>query len=136
MRGSIVVHEGNILPRVVPPPVATPTIPTTPKEVAAEVVALTPWQKVSREVATVTVGMGGVVALGKATGTAFMDNFFTFGLAALIGYRHEGLIAFFLPYLIHIPQSGLASCPRTSFTTNGLIFPSMIALSLFRTECY
>ncbi|KAJ6547646.1 PNTB-domain-containing protein [Mycena capillaripes] len=87
VRGSIVVHEGNILPRVVPPPVATPTIPTTPKEVAAEVVALTPWQKVSREVATVTVGMGGVVALGKATGTAFMDNFFTFGLAALIGYR-------------------------------------------------
>ncbi|KAJ7343403.1 PNTB-domain-containing protein [Mycena albidolilacea] len=87
VRGSIVVHEGNILPRVAPPTVVTPTAPTTPREEAAEIVALTPWQKVSREVATVTVGMGGVVALGKVTGTAFMDNFFTFGLAALIGYR-------------------------------------------------
>ncbi|KAJ7235436.1 NAD(P) transhydrogenase [Mycena haematopus] len=87
VRGSIVVHEGKILPRVAPPPVAIPTAPTTPREEAAEIVALTPWQKVSRDVATVTVGMGGVIALGKATGTAFMDNFFTFGLAALIGYR-------------------------------------------------
>jgi NAD(P) transhydrogenase len=89
VRGSIVVHEGNILPRVAPPTVVAPTAPTTPREEAAEIVALTPWQKVSREVATVTVGMGGVVALGKVTGTAFMDNFFTFGLAALIGYRQE-----------------------------------------------
>ncbi|KAJ7774492.1 NAD(P) transhydrogenase beta subunit-domain-containing protein [Mycena maculata] len=88
VRGSVVVHEGNILPRVVPPPVVPPTIPATPtKEEAAEAVAITPWKKVSREVATVTAGLGGVVALGKATGTAFMDNFFTFGLAALVGYR-------------------------------------------------
>ncbi|KAJ7109461.1 NAD(P) transhydrogenase beta subunit-domain-containing protein [Mycena epipterygia] len=88
VRGSIVVHEGNILPRVVPPPVVPPAIPATPtKEEAAEAVAVTPWKKVSREVITVTAGMGGVLALGKATGTAFMDNFFTFGLAALVGYR-------------------------------------------------
>jgi NAD(P) transhydrogenase len=86
VRGSIVVHEGNILPRVAPP-VAAPTIPTTSREEAAEVVALTPWQKVSRDVMAVTGGMAGVLALGKTTGTAFMDNFFTFGLAALIGYR-------------------------------------------------
>ncbi|KAJ6572918.1 PNTB-domain-containing protein [Mycena sp. CBHHK59/15] len=88
VRGSIVVHEGNILPRVVPPSVVPPSIPATPtKAETAESVAITPWKKVSREVATVTAGMGGVVALGKATGTAFMDNFFTFGLAALVGYR-------------------------------------------------
>jgi NAD(P) transhydrogenase len=31
--------------------------------------------------------MGTVVALGKATGPLFMSNFFTFGLAGLIGYR-------------------------------------------------
>jgi NAD(P) transhydrogenase len=31
--------------------------------------------------------MGTVVALGKATGPLFMANFFTFGLAGLIGYR-------------------------------------------------
>lgn len=89
MRGSIVVHEGNILPRVAPPPAPAPTPSTLTKEEAAEVVAITPWQKVSREVITVTAGMGGVLALGKATGTAFMDNFFTFGLAALVGYRQE-----------------------------------------------
>ncbi|KAJ7172395.1 NAD(P) transhydrogenase beta subunit-domain-containing protein [Mycena filopes] len=83
VRGSIVVHEGNILPRVTPPAAPTPVIPTATKEEAAEVVAITPWQKVSREVVTVTAGMGGVLALGKATSTAFMDSFFTFGLAAL-----------------------------------------------------
>ncbi|KNZ71823.1 NAD(P) transhydrogenase, mitochondrial, partial [Termitomyces sp. J132] len=86
-RGSVVVHEGEILspmPRVMPAP-ATP--PPTPVKAEAAVVAITPWQKASREVAVVTTGMSGVVALGKATGTAFMDSFFTFGLAGLIGYR-------------------------------------------------
>ncbi|KAG6814476.1 hypothetical protein H0H92_000001 [Tricholoma furcatifolium] len=87
IRGSIVVHEGEILspmPRVMPAPASPP--PTPVKEEAA-VVAITPWQKASREVAVVTAGMGGTVALGKATGIAFMDSFFTFGLAGLIGYR-------------------------------------------------
>ncbi|KAJ7446832.1 PNTB-domain-containing protein, partial [Mycena galericulata] len=92
VRGSIVVHEGNVLPRVVPPPVVPPSIPATlTKEEAAEAVAITPWKKVSGEVTTVTAGMAGVLALGKATGTAFMDNFFTFGLAALVGYRRGAL---------------------------------------------
>ena len=72
------------MPRVMPAP-ATP--PPAPVKAEAAVVAITPWQKASREVAVVTTGMGGVVALGKATGTAFMDSFFTFGLAGLIGYR-------------------------------------------------
>nr|GAT55745.1 predicted protein [Mycena chlorophos] len=85
VRGSIVVHDGNILPRVVPPP--PPAAPVAPKVEEVATVALTPWQKTSREVAVVTGGMGGVLALGKATGAAFMDNFFTFGLAALVGYR-------------------------------------------------
>ncbi|KAG6816448.1 hypothetical protein H0H87_006003 [Tephrocybe sp. NHM501043] len=85
VRGSIVVHEGEILspmPRVMPAPAAPPP---TPLKGETAVVAITPWQKASREVAVVTAGMGGVVALGKATGTAFMDSFFTFGLAGLIG---------------------------------------------------
>jgi NAD(P) transhydrogenase len=50
-------------------------------------VAITPWQKTSREVATVTGGMGLALALGKATGPIFMGNVFTFALAGLIGYR-------------------------------------------------
>jgi len=86
VRGSLIVHEGKILPpvpRTLPPPVAPPT-PAKAEETA---LALTPWQKASREVALVTAGMGGVVALGKATGTSFMDSFFTFGLAGLVGYR-------------------------------------------------
>lgn len=87
VRGSIAVHEGKILepvPRAMPPPAKAP--PTTTKE-EAQTLALTPWQKASREVATVTAGMGSVIALGKATGTTFMDSFFTFGLAGLVGYR-------------------------------------------------
>lgn len=72
------------MPRVMPAPAAPPP---TPVKAEAAVVAITPWKKASRDVAVVTAGMGGVVALGKATGTAFMDSFFTFGLAGLIGYR-------------------------------------------------
>ncbi|KAH8107012.1 PNTB-domain-containing protein [Cristinia sonorae] len=85
VRGSIVVHNGNILPPaprpVPPPPVAAPTTKET------EVTAITPWQKATREVALVTGGMGTAIALGKIAGPAFMSNFFTFGLAGLIGYR-------------------------------------------------
>ncbi|SJL00576.1 probable nicotinamide nucleotide transhydrogenase [Armillaria ostoyae] len=88
VRGSIIVHGGNILPpvpRTLPPPVAPPT--NEKAEEIAATKAITPFQKAAREVATVTAGMGGVVALGKATGVSFMDNFFTFGLAGLVGYR-------------------------------------------------
>ncbi|KAJ7066589.1 PNTB-domain-containing protein [Mycena amicta] len=85
VRGSIVVHQGSVLPRVVPPP--PPAAPVTPKAEEVATVALTPWQKTSREVAVIAGGMGGVLALGKATGAGFMDNFFIFGLAALVGYR-------------------------------------------------
>ncbi|KAI0797960.1 PNTB-domain-containing protein [Abortiporus biennis] len=87
VRGSIVLHNGEIIPpapQPVPPPVVAP--PTTAKE-TTEVKAITPWQKATREVATVTAGMGSVVALGKLAGPAFMSNFFTFGLASLVGYR-------------------------------------------------
>lgn len=41
----------------------------------------------SREVALVTTGMGTALALGKVTDPGFMEQFFTFGLAGLIGYR-------------------------------------------------
>ncbi|THG94862.1 hypothetical protein EW026_g6687 [Hermanssonia centrifuga] len=86
VRGSIVLHNGTQLPpapRPIPPPVVAPP---TSKE-AAEVVAITPWQKAKNEVATITAGMGTVVVLGKLAGPAFMSNFFTFGLAGMIGYR-------------------------------------------------
>lgn len=89
VRGSIVVHEGKQLEpvsRVMPIPVTPPPTPVKGEE-NATTLAITPWQKATREVAVVTAGMGSVVALGKATGTAFMDSFFTFGLAGLVGYR-------------------------------------------------
>lgn len=85
VRGSIVVHNGSVLPpapRPVPPPVVAP-----PVQKETEVTAITPWQKASREVALVTGGMGTALGLGKLAGPAFMDQFFTFGLAGLIGYR-------------------------------------------------
>ncbi|KAI6128324.1 NAD(P) transhydrogenase beta subunit-domain-containing protein [Pisolithus croceorrhizus] len=87
VRGSIVVHKGEILPpapRPAPPPATTP--PATKAE-EVQVKAITPWQKATREIATVTAGMGSTVALGKITSAAFMSNFFTFGLAGLVGYR-------------------------------------------------
>ena len=83
------MHHGALLqppPRPAPPAPAAPPTPAKALE-AEETRAITPWQKATREVATVTAGMGTVVALGKATGTVFMTNFFTFGLAGLIGYR-------------------------------------------------
>lgn len=89
IRGSIVVHQGTPLqpvPRVMPAPVVPPPTPAKSEE-KPQSLAITPWQKVSREVATVTAGMGGIVALGKITGPIFMSNFFTFGLAGLVGYR-------------------------------------------------
>ncbi|KAI0082607.1 PNTB-domain-containing protein [Panus rudis PR-1116 ss-1] len=87
VRGSIVIHRGQVLPpapRPVPPPVSAPP---TPSKEATEVTAVTPWQKATKEVAALSAGMGSVVALGKIAGPAFMSNFFTFGLASMIGYR-------------------------------------------------
>ncbi|EJF65847.1 PNTB-domain-containing protein [Dichomitus squalens LYAD-421 SS1] len=88
VRGALVLQNGNLLPpapRPAPPPIAPPSAAKVAE--AAEAKVLTPWQKATREVALVTSGMGSVVALGKLTGPAFMSNFFTFGLAGLIGYR-------------------------------------------------
>ena len=91
VRGAIVTNNGEILPRIPRP--SPPPSPPPPTQAAGEgskkasAVALTPWQKTSREVATVTGGMGAALALGKATGPLFMSNMFTCGLAGLIGYR-------------------------------------------------
>jgi hypothetical protein len=89
VRGSIVTFKGDIVPTAPrpapPPPPIRPTQPVT--DAAATTLAITPWQKATREVATVTGGMGLAVALGKATGPLFMGNVFTAALAGLIGYR-------------------------------------------------
>ena len=90
VRGALVVHHGALLEPVARAAPATPTpqpIPAKAAEAQKETKAITPWQKATREVATVTAGMGTAVALGKVTGPLFMTNFFTFGLAGLIGYR-------------------------------------------------
>ncbi|KAI0376623.1 NAD(P) transhydrogenase mitochondrial precursor [Hypomontagnella monticulosa] len=87
VRGSIVTLKGEVLPpapRPAPPPAPAPKAAAKPEEA---VVALTPFQKTSRQVATVTAGMGTALALGKLTGPLFMGNTFIFALASLIGYR-------------------------------------------------
>ncbi|CAK7271652.1 hypothetical protein SEPCBS57363_004733 [Sporothrix epigloea] len=86
VRGAIVTQDGEIVPPA-PRPATPPPAPKPKDVVVEEVVALTPLQKVSREVALVTGGMTGTLALGKLTGPLFMGNAFTFGLASLIGYR-------------------------------------------------
>lgn len=88
VRGSIVTENGEVLPpapRPAPPPAPAPKTADLSKESAT--LALTPFQKISREVATVAGGMGLAVTLGKFTGPLFMSNVFTAGLASLIGYR-------------------------------------------------
>jgi len=86
VRGSIVTYKGDVVPTA-PRPAPPPAPIRPPPEVKAEVLAVTPFQKTSREVATVTGGMGLALALGKATGPIFMGNLFTFALAGLVGYR-------------------------------------------------
>ncbi|PKX96570.1 putative nicotinamide nucleotide transhydrogenase [Aspergillus novofumigatus IBT 16806] len=88
VRGSIVTLSGEILPpapRPAPPP-PKPAAAATAAKGQAEL-SLTPWQKATRDVASVTAGMGTALALGKATGPIFMSNMMTFGLAGLVGYR-------------------------------------------------
>lgn len=89
VRGSIVTQQGKVLPPVPRPAPPPPPAASIAQELAkqAPVVALTPWQKTTREVTLVTGGLGTALALGKATGPIFMSNMFTFGLAGLIGYR-------------------------------------------------
>ncbi|KAK6833340.1 hypothetical protein PG987_008034 [Apiospora arundinis] len=86
VRGSIVTLKGDILP-VAPRPAPPPAPAAKPAAKVEEVVAVTPFQKASREVAGVTAGMGTALALGKMTSPLFMGNAFTFALASLIGYR-------------------------------------------------
>ncbi|GKZ26658.1 hypothetical protein AbraIFM66951_002508 [Aspergillus brasiliensis] len=88
VRGSIVTHDGKIIPpapRLILPPAPKQEIPTPAKEQAE--LALSPWQKATRDVTATTAGMGTALALGKATGPVFMSNMLTFGLAGLVGYR-------------------------------------------------
>ena len=109
IRGAMVVHHGSLLQPVPRAPAVASVPPATPSkadEKKAEILAITPWQKATREVATVTAGMGGVVALGKLTGPLFMSNFFTFGLAGLIGYRVQ-----FISFLLTLSCGNLA-CDR------------------------
>lgn len=87
VRGAIVTKDGEVIPpapRPAPPP--TPAKPAA-AEAKVEVKELTPWEKKTREVATVSTGMVTALGLGKLTSPLFMGNAFTFALASLIGYR-------------------------------------------------
>ncbi|KAJ3209716.1 hypothetical protein HDU67_005974 [Dinochytrium kinnereticum] len=86
-RGAILLHKGTHLPPPPPPP-ASAAPAAKPKVAEPEPVkALTPFEEKSREVATVTAGVGAAMVLGKVTGAAFMSSLTTFSLAGLIGYR-------------------------------------------------
>ena len=99
VRGAVVTYKGEALPRAAP--ATPPPTPSPGSQAVAEAtakhgslkpskettVALTPWQKTTREVAVITGGLGSALALGKATGPLFMSSVSTFALAGLIGYR-------------------------------------------------
>lgn len=130
VRGSIVLHNGNLLPpvpRPAPPPVAPPSAAKVAE--AAEARALTPWQKASREVALITGGMGSVITLGKLTGPAFMSNFFTFGLAGLIGYR----VVWGVAPALHSPLMSVTNAiSGEKFRCVALAMTPRLILDLFR----
>ncbi|KAJ5113964.1 hypothetical protein N7456_002498 [Penicillium angulare] len=89
VRGSIVTLNGEIIPPATPVAPPAPAKPDTQAMAAKkeEALALTPWQKATRDVTGVTGAIGATLALGKATGPIFMGNMMTFGLAGLVGYR-------------------------------------------------
>jgi hypothetical protein len=76
VRGALVVHQGNLMAPVPRAPVVASVPPATSskKDEKKETLSITPWQKATREVATLTAAMGTVVALGKFTGPLFMSN--------------------------------------------------------------
>ena len=119
VRGAIVTHNGEIIPtapRPAPPAPAKTSTQTAAEAKEAEVVALTPWQKTTREVATVTAGMGSVLALGKATGPLFMGNVFTFALAGLIGYR----VVWGVAPALHSPLMSVTNAISGEYSTKSL----------------
>lgn len=89
VRGSIVTLNGEVIPPATPSAPPPPPKPDTQAAAAKkeEALALTPWQKATRDVTGVTGAIGATLALGKATGPIFMTNMMTFGLAGLVGYR-------------------------------------------------
>ncbi|KAI9446136.1 PNTB-domain-containing protein [Lactarius indigo] len=66
-------------PRPAPPAPAVPSTPAKAVEAEKETRAITPWQKATREVATVTAGMGTALALGKVTGMVGIGGLFVMG---------------------------------------------------------
>ncbi|KAJ6007519.1 hypothetical protein N7540_011495 [Penicillium herquei] len=88
VRGSIVTLNGEIIPPAAPSAPPPPPKPDTQAAAAKkEALAITPWQKATRDVTAVTGAIGTTLALGKAAGPIFMGNMMTFGLAGLVGYR-------------------------------------------------
>lgn len=93
IRGSVVAHNGAVIPppaAPAPPKSTTKQMPSAASETSTtskEKKELTPLQKTTKDVATVTSGLGGVLALGKVTTPVFMGSMLTTGLAGLIGYR-------------------------------------------------
>lgn len=86
VRGSIVTHNGQILPPA-PRPAPPPAPAQKPHIEEAPPKELTPYEKAQRQIGVVTGGMLGALTLGKFTTPLFMSNAFTVGLAGLIGYR-------------------------------------------------
>ncbi|KAL1892570.1 hypothetical protein Cpir12675_004499 [Ceratocystis pirilliformis] len=89
VRGSIVALNGEILPPA-PHPAPPPQRPAASRTDAPSAVSapvITPLRKTVREVGAITLAMGAILSLGKATDPVFMGNVMIFTLASLIGYR-------------------------------------------------
>lgn len=89
VRGSIVLHEGQL---TYPPPAPStpPPKPAAPPKPATPVTPTTPpdlYQSTLKSAIYTSLGMGGLLGLALSTPSSFMTSLTTFSLAAMLGWK-------------------------------------------------
>ena len=88
VRGSIILHKGDVLWPPPPPvsvPVTTPPPPSKPKQL--ENAKEDTWSGTLKQVGWATLGLASLVGLGISAPPEFMTSLSTFSLAAIVGYQ-------------------------------------------------
>lgn len=88
VRGSIVVHNGKVVPPAPPPKLDAVAAPPPPKAIVKEVVPPNKFKTTLNEATMYTVGLGGMIGLGCISPSpAFATMVTTFGLSCIVGYH-------------------------------------------------
>lgn len=87
VRGSIVVHNGKVVPPA-PPPKLDAVAPPPAKAVLKEVLPPNKFKETLNEAGLYTAGLGGMIGLGCISPSpAFATMVTTFGLSCIVGYH-------------------------------------------------